>query len=108
MKRACFIGPKFDPTVDHSLFEPSDQLIYIGESDKTIAHLLAACGRFDSVSQARKAGWDVLIPDGWTEFVIGKNKGANRLDVFIWNPLWTLAEFNELDEAGKITFETAK
>lgn len=108
MKRVCFLGPKYDQTVDHDLFDSDDQIIHISESDKTVAHLLAACGRFDSVSQARKSGWDIPIPTGWTEYVIGKNKGANRLDVFIWNPEWTLEEFNELDAAGKIMFDTAK
>lgn len=92
MPVACFIGPKFDPTVDSELFSPEDTLEVIQPYD-TMAHLLARCGKFKSVGEAKRNGWDKPIPTGWFQQRIGK--GANALELYIWNPEWTLAEFLE-------------
>lgn len=94
------IGPKFDPTCDHRLFtsieEDEDGIVPeftpLIESDRTMAHLLARLGKFQSVGEAKKNGWDKPIPSGWSEFTIGK--AAKRWDLFIWNPEQTLEEFN--------------
>ena len=58
-----------------------------------MAHLLARIGKFQSIKDAKRNGWDKEIPNGWVEFVIGK--GRNRIDVYIWNPLTTMDEFEE-------------
>lgn len=94
------IGPKFDPSVDFKLFFTNEEienetfdtpLIRLEESDRSMAHLLVRLGKFSSVGEAKKNGWDRPIPMGWNHFAIGKNK--NRIDVFIWNPTHTLEEF---------------
>jgi hypothetical protein len=87
--QACFIGPKFCEE-DRKLFEPSDTLLPF-EAHETMAHLLARIGKFKSVSEARKNGWDKPVPLGWSEFRIGKT--TNLLEVFIWNPEFTTEEF---------------
>lgn len=85
------IGPKFDQSVDMDLFHDDDVLTPLDPEDKTMAHLLARLGKFKSVGEARRNGWDRPIPSGWHEFKIGK--GANMLELYIWNPTHTLAEF---------------
>lgn len=97
MAEFCFIGKKFDPTVDKKLFEETDTLLQILETETSMAHLLAKIGKFSSIKDAKRNGWDRQIPVGWSEFTIGK--GINRVDIFIWNPSCTLEEFveDELD-----------
>ena len=93
------VGSKYDPSCDYKLFTSVEEdekgvkpdLIFLEETDKTMAHLLAKIGKFKSVGEAKRNGWDKLIPTGWTEFNIGKAK--NRVDIFIWNPMNTLQEF---------------
>lgn len=92
MPVANFIGPKFDELVDRDLFNDVDVLETIQPSD-TMAHLLARCGKFKSVGEAKRNGWDKPIPTGWFHQRIGK--GSNMLELYIWNPEWTLAEFLE-------------
>jgi hypothetical protein len=100
MSEFNIIGPKFDPTVDLKLFftdkeietgERDFPLIPLHENDKSMAHLLARLGKFSSTSEAKKNGWMIPIPLGWSHFVIGK--GKKRDDFFIWNPEQTLEEF---------------
>jgi hypothetical protein len=94
------VGPKFDPTCDHRLFTSVEEdkngilpeLTPLVESDRTLAHLLARLGKFQSVSEAKRNGWDKPIPFGWSVFTIGK--AAKRWDLFIWNPDQTLEEFH--------------
>lgn len=96
------IGPKFDPQCDFRLFTSLDDdkrgikpdLVPLEQSDKTMAHLLARLGKFQSVGDAKRNGWDKPIPMGWSEITIGK--AAKRWDIFIWNPKQTLDEFIEL------------
>jgi hypothetical protein len=93
MTEFCFIGPKCDEHDKTSLFEKEDCLLPLLDADTSMAHLLARIGKFKSVKDAKRNGWDKPIPSGWAEFTIGK--GINRVDVYIWNPKWTLAEFEE-------------
>jgi hypothetical protein len=38
----------------------------------TLAHVMHAAGLFPSVGQAKKNGWNRPIPDGWSEYTVGK------------------------------------
>lgn len=84
------IGPKFEER-DRDLFFDNDELMPLLESDKTMAHLLVRLGKFKSVGEAKRNGWDKPVPFGWTEISIGKNQ--NKVHLFIWNPETTLAEW---------------
>lgn len=42
--------------------------------DQNLAKLLASLGLFSSGGQARKAGWDKAIPEGFSDFIVGKLK----------------------------------
>jgi len=50
-----------------------DKIIDI-EGNTIMAHLLFAAGVFQSVSLARKNGWNKPIPKGFTDFRAGKSK----------------------------------
>lgn len=78
-----FIGPNFNEKIDLDLFFDEDILENLPDVS-SMAQLLAFCGKFKSVGDAKRNGWDMPIPTGWNTFVIGK--GKNRLDIFIWNP----------------------
>jgi len=93
MATFCFIGKKCDETDKTTLFDENDTLMPILDSETSMAHLLARIGKFSSVKDAKRNGWDRPIPSGWAEFKIGK--GVNRTDIFIWNPTCTLDEFDE-------------
>ena len=41
---------------------------------ETLAHLMFRAGIFTSISQAKKNGWDKPVPNGFSEFFIGKKK----------------------------------
>lgn len=92
------IGPLFDPRCDHKLFTSIEEdekgiqpeLTPLVDSDKTMAHLLARLGKFASVGEAKRNGWDKPIPQGWSEFTIGK--AAKRWDIWIWNPTSFLSD----------------
>ena len=86
-----FVGPKYDEPFDRDLFLDDDVLEQLPEGMTTMAQLLAHIGKFKSIGEAKKNGWDKPIPTGWNEFNIGK--GKNRIDIFIWNPTTTLQEF---------------
>lgn len=91
MSTFCFIGKKCEETDKAMLFTATDDLIPLLDTDMSMAQLLARIGKFKSIKDAKRNGWDKPIPSGWSEFTIGK--GANRVDIFIWNPTCTLAEF---------------
>ena len=93
MTEFCFIGPKCEEADKTMLFDEKDELMPLLDTDTSMAHLLARIGKFKSVKDAKRNGWDRPIPDGWAEFTIGK--GMNRIDVYIWNPSCTLDEFDE-------------
>ena len=88
-----FIGMKCEESDKPILFETDDVLLDIQENETSMAHLLARIGKFASVKDAKRNGWNKPIPTGWAEFTIGK--GVNRTDVYIWNPTCTLEEFDE-------------
>ena len=90
------IGPKFDSSCDWSLFGEDDVVTPLVTTDTSMAHLLARIGKFSSVGEGKRNGWDKPIPNGWNHFIIGK--GAKRWDIYIWNPTHTLQEF--IDEYG--------
>ena len=101
MRCVNIVGPKFEETHTWLGLFYTDEEIRTGEydwpleriqeSDKTMAHLLARLGKFESVNQAKKNGWDKPIPTGWTEFHVGSAK--NRWLFYIWNPEYTMEEF---------------
>lgn len=92
MKEFFIIGDKFDPEVDSKMFDDTDVLTPLIDSDKTMAHLLARLGKFKSIGDARKNGWDKPIPIGYEELSIGR--GPNQMKFFIWNPSCTQQEYD--------------
>ena len=55
--------------------------------DWMLCHLMHFAGLFPSVSAARKNGWNKPIPDGFSEFTIGKRK----------KKVWILNKINDLE-----------
>ena len=55
--------------------------------DWMLCHLMHFTGLFPSVSAARKNGWNKPIPDGFSEFTIGKRK----------KKVWILNKINDLE-----------
>lgn len=49
----------------------------------TLAHVMHYAGLFASVGEAKKNGWSKPVPDGYSEFIVGKRK----FKVFIWKPV---------------------
>ena len=92
MAKFNFIGNKTEPSDIPLFFEADESLLEIKESETNMAHLLARVGKFSSVKDAKRNGWDKPIPTGWSEFTIGR--GINRTDVHIWNPSTTLADWS--------------
>lgn len=101
MAEVNIVGPKFDPASDMKLFTSVEDdekgtlpdLIHLTDRDISMAHLLARLGKFQSVGDAKRNGWDKPIPTGWNHIIIGK--AAKRWDIYIWNPTHTLQEFVE-------------
>jgi hypothetical protein len=93
MAKFNFVGKKTEPSDIPCFFDADEVLLDILENETNMAHLLARIGKFTSVKDAKRNGWDKPIPTGWSEFVIGR--GINRTDVHIWNPTCTLEEFDE-------------
>ena len=66
----------------------SDKLLFFGEGENftiiednwLMAHVMHKAGIFKSISQAKKAGWNKPIPDGFNFFTVGKK----RRQVFIF------------------------
>jgi hypothetical protein len=77
---------KDQPGTDKELFfgplTDEDEFIEFGEPN-TMANLLVMAGKFPSLSQARKNGWDIDIKPGFEHLTVGK--GKNRMDLFILN-----------------------
>lgn len=92
-----FVGPKFDAEKQRDLFLDDDVLTPF-EEHETMAHLMVRAGKFPSVSQARKNGWDKPIETNWQGITVGK--GINRVDIFIFNPPFTTAELEEMFPDG--------
>lgn len=66
----------------------SDKLLFFGENEEftiiednwLMAHIMHKAGIFKSISQAKKAGWNIPIPDGFNEFIVGKKR--NQIFIF--------------------------
>ena len=56
------------------------------EDDWLLAHVMHRAGIFPSVGIARKNGWNRPIPDGFSDFTVGKNK----------KKVWILNEIKDL------------
>lgn len=54
---------------------PHDEIVeYDPARFTTLAHIMHAAGFFPSVTQARRNGWDKPIPEGYSEYRVGKLK----------------------------------
>lgn len=84
MTKISLVGKNHNPETDCDLFLNEAPPQPIVETDISMAHLLARVGKFSSVGEAKRNGWDKPIPFGWNHITIGK--AANRWDIFIWNP----------------------
>jgi hypothetical protein len=51
-----------------------NQEINVFDENSNMSHIMFTAGIFPSVSQARKNGWNKPIPNGFSEFVVGKRK----------------------------------
>lgn len=58
-----FLGP-IEETDDNRFFN----------NTKIMAHLMAEAEVFTSVSEARRNGWNIPIPSGFSTFVVGKKR----------------------------------
>ena len=67
-----FLSPKVSDK-DRDSFGFDDENIMI-EDHWTMAHVMHAAGIFPSVGIARKNGWNKPIPNGFSEFTVGKAK----------------------------------
>ena len=79
-----FLSPKVSDK-DRDSFGFDDENIMI-EDHWIMAHIMHKAGIFPSVGIARKNGWNKPIPEGFSEFTIGKAK----------KKVWILNEFNDL------------
>jgi hypothetical protein len=73
--------------VSHSPWRLQD-LVTLFEDEEVVftdctnlANLVASLGLFSSISQAKKAGRDKLIPTGFSEL-----RGNKKTPIWIWNP----------------------
>lgn len=101
MAEVNIVGARFDPAHDVKLFTSIEEdklgvvpdFIHITEDDRSMAHLLSRIGKFPSVGDAKRNGWDKPIPSGWNHIVIGK--GAKRWDIYLWNPITVVADHDD-------------
>ena len=79
-----FLSPKVS-NKDRDSFGFDDENIMI-EDHWIMAHVMHMAGVFPSVGIARKQGWNKPIPDGFSEFTVGKMK----------KKVWILNEIKDL------------
>ena len=83
MKNFNFIHEDL-PESDRDLFfgplTEDDEFIFFGD-DATMVNIAVLAGLFPSVTRARKNGEDKLIPDGFTDFMRGKNANKRRITI---------------------------
>lgn len=60
--------------LDQRLFFNNEDCLEIKPFHKTIAHLLSDAKIFSSTSDAKRNGWDKPLPEGFSQFTIGKIK----------------------------------
>ena len=65
------------------LFGFDDEPAVVLKDNWMLAHVMHVAGLFPSVSAARKNGWNKPIPNGFSEFTVGKGKKK----VFILNEI---------------------
>lgn len=66
---------------------PDDVVYGIKPGEADMLDILLLCGLFPSKGQARKAGWPVEIPAGFSDWKIGKYK----TEVTVFNPMYDYA-----------------
>ena len=84
LNEANFLSPKVSDK-DRDLFGFDDENIMI-EDHWLLAHVMHMAGVFPSVGIARKNGWNKPIPEGFSEFTVGKTK----------KKIWILNEIKDL------------
>lgn len=70
--------------------ETDGPLVQIDMENITLGHLMHQAGLFPSIKQAKNNGWNNPIPQGYSEYSVGKKK----FGIFIWNPSCSLEEWN--------------
>ena len=70
-------------TEEMELFGFDDEPAVVLKDNWMLAHVMHVAGLFPSVSAARKNGWNKPIPNGFSEFTVGKGKKK----VFILNEI---------------------
>ena len=73
----------FDDGDEHTI----GQAVNSTTGDWMMCHLMHFAGFFSSVSSARKNGWNRPIPEGFSEFTVGKLK----------KKVWILNKINDLE-----------
>ena len=84
-----FLSPKVDHR-DRDLMGFDDcgtDMNIMIEDHWIMAHIMHKAGVFPSVGIARKNGWNKPIPDGFSEFTVGKKK----------KKVWILNKINDLE-----------
>lgn len=71
------------PDSDRDLFLNSEPAYPLDPAWGFLSQVLHHSGAFPSINQARKAGWDIPIPPGYSQWTVGKAR--NRKDIFILN-----------------------
>lgn len=71
-----FVSPNTTLWMFDQMFQPIEQgeKFIIIQPNWLMAHVLHNAGLFNSVGDARKNGWNKPIPDGFSNFIIGKKK----------------------------------
>jgi hypothetical protein len=70
-----FVSNNVSPMDLILFFQPSvDDTFELIENHWNMSHIMTKIGIFPSVSQARKNGWNIPIPDGFWTKRIGKKK----------------------------------
>ncbi len=92
MTSFVFLGPK-NEREDSNLFLGNETFFHIKPTDTTLAHLLFTCGKFPSIKEAKRNGWNKPVPSGWNEYRIGS--GRNLMEVVVWNPSTLLSDWED-------------
>lgn len=69
----------FPPDHQHYSGDHEELTVVRFDDKTTIAHLMAQAGIFKSVSDAKRNGWFRPVPDGYSQFVVGKAR--NKITV---------------------------